>query len=189
MDNIKNQIKNFKPFNEQEEKDKEYLLKFIDSFDDTLTRENIFGHFCASAFVLNKERTKILLVDHNIFKGYIFPGGHVDGEKDFLKVALEEVEEETGVKAKPINNEIFSLWTCAVSRHIKNGKFIPSHIHLDVNFLCEADESEKLTIKPDENKNVIWADINEIGKSIKLVDFFQLEYEKFLQKLKVLNEN
>lgn len=185
MTNVKKLLENFNPSCEQEEKDKEYFLKFIDSFDDVLTRENIFGHLCSSAWVLNKERTKVLLVYHNIFGGYIFPGGHLDGETDCLSVALREVEEETGVIAKPISNEMFSLWTCAVDAHIKRGKFISSHIHLDIDFLCEADENQPLKIKPDENQNVIWADINEIGKSIKLVDMFVPVFENFKKKLEL----
>ena len=186
MKKLKQQIENFKPFSEQEEKDKEYFLKFIDTFDDVLTRENVFGHLCSSAWVLNKTRTKVLLVYHNIFGGYVFPGGHLDGETNCLSVALREVEEETGVKAKPISEEMFSLWTCAVSAHIKCGKFISSHIHLDIDFICEADENQPLKIKPDENQSVIWANIDEIGKTIKLVDFFVPVFENFKEKLKVM---
>lgn len=59
---IKEQIDKFIPFNEQEIEDKKYFLKFIDTFEDVLTRENIFGHLTASAFVVNKERTKMLVV-------------------------------------------------------------------------------------------------------------------------------
>ena len=59
MGKLKQQIEKFNPTCEQEERDKEYFLKFINSFDDVLTRENIFGHLCASAWVLNKETTKI----------------------------------------------------------------------------------------------------------------------------------
>ena len=183
MKKLKQQIENFKPTCEQEEKDKEYFLKFIENFDDVLTRENIFGHFSASAWVLNKEKTKVLLVYHNIMGGYIFPGGHVDGETDCLAVALREVEEETGVKAKPISQDIFSIWTGPVKAHIKRGKFVSTHTHLDVDFLLEADEKQPLKIKPDENQSVIWADINEIGKSIKLIDFFVPVFENFKTKL------
>ena len=53
--NLRKKIEEFIPFNEQEEKDKIQFLEFIDSFDDTLTRDNIFGYFTASAFVVNKE--------------------------------------------------------------------------------------------------------------------------------------
>ena len=58
--NLKEQIENYKPYNEQEEKDKEIILKYINTFDDVLTRNNEFAHFTASAWVVNKEKTKIL---------------------------------------------------------------------------------------------------------------------------------
>lgn len=58
---------------------------------------------------------------------------------------------------------------------------------LDIDFLLVADENQPLKIKPDENQNVIWADINEIGKSIKLVDFFVPIFENFKNKLFQLN--
>ena len=97
---LRQKIENYIPFNEQEEKDKEQFLKFIDTFDDVLTRDNIFGHFSASAFVVNKERNKMVVVYHIINDGWIYPGGHADGEDDFLSVAVREVEEETGLKDK-----------------------------------------------------------------------------------------
>ena len=37
----------------------EQFLKFMDTFDDVLTRDNIFGHFSASAFIVNKENLSI----------------------------------------------------------------------------------------------------------------------------------
>ena len=181
---FKNQIKNYIPFNEQEERDKEYMLKFIDSFDDVLTRNNIFGQFTASGFVVNKERTKLLLVYHNIYGGYIFPGGHMDGETDFLSVATREIEEETGIEAKLLSDNIFSIWVGPCKGHIKRGKYVSAHTHLDLAYLFEADETKELTIKPDENQSVVWANFNEIGKTIKLVDFFEPVYEKFIEKLK-----
>ena len=36
--NLKQQIQNYKPYNKQEEKDKEQMLKYIDTFTDVLTR-------------------------------------------------------------------------------------------------------------------------------------------------------
>ena len=43
--NLKEQIEKYKPFDEQEERDKEQFLRFINAFDDVLTRDNIFGTF------------------------------------------------------------------------------------------------------------------------------------------------
>ena len=42
---LKEQIENYNPCNEQEEKDKQVMLKYINNFDDVLTRDNEFGHF------------------------------------------------------------------------------------------------------------------------------------------------
>lgn len=106
---LKDQIKKYDPFNEQEEIDKQVMLEFIDSFEDVVTRENRFGHFTASAFVVNEDFSRTLLVHHNIFGGFIYPGGHADGEYDLLKVATREVSEETGLDVTPISSEIFAL--------------------------------------------------------------------------------
>ena len=61
MNELRERIVNYVPYDEQEESDKEYILKFIDTFDDVLTRKNIFGHFCSSAFVVNKNRSKVII--------------------------------------------------------------------------------------------------------------------------------
>lgn len=95
---IKEKIERYKTFDEQEARDKEYFLNFMSSFQDVLTRENVFGHFTSSAFVLNETGNKMLVVYHNINDGWIYPGGHADGESDLLSVAVREVLEETGVR-------------------------------------------------------------------------------------------
>ena len=92
---LKEQIEKYIPFNEQEQIDKEQFLEFINTFDDVLTRNNVFGHFTSSAFVVNKDRTKMVVVYHIINDGWIYPGGHADGIDDLLSVAVREVEEET----------------------------------------------------------------------------------------------
>ena len=107
--NLKEKIENYIAYDEQEERDKEQYLNFIDKFDDVLTRNNVLGHFSASAFVINKERTKMLVVYHIINDGWIYPGGHADGEEDLLSVAVREVKEETGLKAKVLDEYIYSI--------------------------------------------------------------------------------
>ena len=49
-----------------------------------------------------------------------------------------------------------------VNSHIKRGKFVLAHLHLDCCFLLEADEEEEVKIKEDENIGVKWFDIDEI---------------------------
>ena len=76
-------IENYVPFNEQEGRDKEQFLKFIDTYDDVLTRENIFGHFSASAFVVNKERTKMVVV-YQMMVGFIQVGMLMEKKISYL---------------------------------------------------------------------------------------------------------
>ncbi len=152
IENLKKQIENYKPYNEQEEKDKEIMLKYINNFDNILTRDNEFAHFTASAWVVNKERTKVLMIYHNIYKSWAWTGGHADGEEDLLNVAIREVKEETGVEnVTPILKDIFSLEIATVNGHVKRGKYVASHVHLNLTYFLEVDEGETLKIKEDEN--------------------------------------
>ncbi len=65
--NLRQEIENYIPFDEQEKKkkDKEQFLRFIDTFDDVLTRDNIFGHFSASAFLVNKKKQNDSCLSYN----------------------------------------------------------------------------------------------------------------------------
>lgn len=181
--NLKEQIENYIPFNEQEEKDKEQMLRFINTFDNVLTRDNIFGHFSASAFIVNKERTKTVVVYHLINDGWIYPGGHADGEEDLLSVAIREVEEETGLKAKVLDDNIFSIQVAPVKGHIKKGKYVSAHLHFDILYLMEADENEELTFREEESKGIKWIPFEEATNN-EVLDFIRPVNKKIIEKLK-----
>jgi len=165
LNDLKQNIEKFVPYNEQEEVDRKIILKYINDFDDVLTRQNEYGHFTSSAFVLNKERTKILTTHHNIYNSWTWVGGHSDGDSDLLHVAMKEAREETGIKTvAPILKYIYSLEIACVNGHEKRGHYVASHVHLNVTYLLEADENEKLSIKEDENSGVKWVFIDEFLK-------------------------
>ncbi len=182
--NFKEQIKNYIPFNEQEEKDKVQFLKFIDNYDDVLTRDNIFGHFSASAFIVNKERTKMVVVNHIINGGWMYPGGHVDGEKDFLAVAVREVKEETGLKVNILDENIFSIQSVPIKGHIKHGKYVCAHLHFDVIYLMEADDKLPLSYQKDESKGVKWILFDEATNET-MCNFIRPIHKKLIKKLNV----
>lgn len=182
---LKEQIEKYKPYNEQEEKDKETILKYINTFDDVLTRNNEFGHFTASSWVVNKERTKVLMIYHNIYKSWAWTGGHADGESNLLNVAIRELKEETGVKnVKVLKDDIFSLEMICVNGHIKRGKYVSSHVHLNLTYLLEVDENETLKVKEDENSGVKWIDIEDIEKVCNEKWIIENVYNKLNAKLK-----
>lgn len=163
--NLKEKIENYEAYNEQEEKDKQTMLKYLETFDDVLTRKNEFCHFTASSWAVNKDRTKILMVYHNIYKTWTWTGGHADGESNLLKTAIRELKEETGVQnIKVLKDDIYSLEILCVNGHIKNNKYVSSHLHLNLSYLLEVDDKEILQIKKDENSGVKWVRIEDIEK-------------------------
>lgn len=183
--NLKEQIENYKPYNEQEEKDKQTILQYMENFDDVLTRNNEFGHFTASSWVVNKERTKVLMIYHNIYQSWAWTGGHADGEADLLNVAIRELKEETGVTdVKVLSPDIFSLEIICVNGHVKRGKYVSSHVHLNVTYLLEVDEKEMLKIKEDENSGVKWIKIEEVEKVVNEKWVEENVYRKINEKLK-----
>ena len=106
---LRAQIEAFAPYNEQEEADRRQMLADMDCFSDLLTRENATAHFTASCWIVNPDRTKVLMAYHNLYQSWAWLGGHADGEADLLSVALREANEESGVLAAPVSPDIFSL--------------------------------------------------------------------------------
>ena len=124
---------------------------------DSFTRQNETAHFTASAWVVNPARNKVLMIYHNIYNSWSWTGGHADGETDLLAVALREVAEETGLQTlRPVSRELFSVEILTVDGHEKRGRYVPSHLHLNCTYLIEADDTEPLRVKPDENSGVRW---------------------------------
>ena len=179
-------IKNYIPFNEQERKDKNIILDCINTYENILTRENEPCHITSSGFIVNKRRDKVLMIHHNIYNSWGWTGGHADGDKDLLKVAIKEAMEETGVKnVYPVTNNICSIEILPVNSHIKKGKYVASHLHLSIAYILEANEEDELFVKEDENSGVKWILINEIDKYVNEEHMIGV-YNKLINKAKSL---
>ena len=162
------QIENYPPFNEQEEKDKALILGWIRNNENAFSRENTVAHITASAWVVNKDRSKVLMVYHNIYNSWSWMGGHADGETDLLSVAIREVKEEAGISnVRPVSEEIFSLESLTVDGHVKKGNYVSSHLHLNITYLLEADSEEQVSVKADENSGVMWFSPEELWRNLR----------------------
>lgn len=161
--NTKELLEEYKPISIQEEADKKYMLYMYDILGDKLFyRDSLSTHFSASCWITNKDHTKVLMNWHNIYKNWGWLGGHNDGDKDFLGVALKEAHEESGLcDIKVLKDTPVSIEILPVTYHIKNSKFVSSHTHMNLTYLFEADEKEELKIKPDENSGLKWVDLDE----------------------------
>lgn len=179
-----NQIEHYTPFNEQEETDKQLILNWIRNNTNAFSRENTVAHMTASAWVVNQDKSKILMVYHNIYNSWSWLGGHADGETDLLAVALREVKEEAGIShVCPVSEEIFSLESLTVDGHVKKGKYVSSHLHLNVTYLLEADFEEAVSIKADENSGVAWFSPEEALKKSTEPWFVEHVYSKLIEKM------
>ena len=178
------QIRSYQPMNEQEERDKEQILHCLETEKDIFTRENRLAHMTASAWIVNPERTKVLMAYHNIYHSWSWLGGHADGETDLLKVALKEAREESGIyHVKPVSEKIYSLEVLTVDGHVKRGEYVSSHLHLNVTYLLQAEETDVLHIKEDENSNVGWFSLEDAVAASTEPWFQEHIYRKLNEKL------
>lgn len=179
------EIENFKPFNEQEEKDKSEILRYISQADNVLVRDNKNAHITVSAWLLDETHKYVLMAYHNIYKSWAWLGGHADGNGDLKEVILKEVEEESGLSnVRFIKDDIFSLEILTVSGHEKKGEYVSSHLHLNITYLLEADKAENIRIKEDENSKIGWIDLNKINEYSTEAWFIERIYNKLNSKVK-----
>lgn len=179
---VKERLEQYRPYNEQERKDKDVILQCMNLYENVFYRDNLIVHFTSSSWIMNPCRTKVIMVHHNIMDRWVWPGGHADGNENLLQVAVKEAKEETGLKnLKVVSDDIFSIDVLPVASHVKHGMYVNSHLHLNVSYLFEASESEKLEIKVDENSAVKWIERERLPKLVKQMEDFKL-YQKVNEK-------
>lgn len=179
---LRDDILAFRPYNEQEETEKRLMLQYMDTFPDLLTRENEMAHFTASCWIVNPARTHALMAFHNLYQSWAWLGGHADGEEDLLRVALREANEESGiVGARPLRNDIFSLEILGVDGHVKRGRYVATHLHLNCTYLLEADDRLPIRVKADENSAVRWILFADVEAEVREPEM-RVVYRKLMDK-------
>ena len=180
-------IRAYRPADEQEEADQRMMLEYARLFPETiLTRENGIAHFTSSGFVVNADASRVLMAHHNIYRVWAWAGGHADGESDLLSVALREAREETGVThLLPLSADIMSLDILPVWGHVKRGRYVTAHQHLNVSYLLVADEMDSLSVREGENTGVAWLPADRL---LEYTNEWQMDgvYTKLLRRARKL---
>ena len=130
------------------------FIALLDDAEDPFRRERLAGHFTASAWLVDRGGTRVLLTHHRKLDRWLQLGGHADGERDFARVALMEAEEESGLTGLSVEPAIFDLDAHEIPEH----KGVPAHIHYDVRFVVRAGEGEAFVVS-DESHALAWREI------------------------------
>jgi 8-oxo-dGTP pyrophosphatase MutT (NUDIX family) len=139
------------PFPEEMES-KARMLDFINTYENCFERSLTLGHMTASAWLLNKNGSKALLMHHAKLNCWLQLGGHADGESDLLTVALKEAREESGLSAiKAISPAIFDIDIHLIPETPEE----KTHYHYDVRFLLQVETDEEPQ-KNHESKELLW---------------------------------
>ena len=181
---LEEELERYRPWNEQEDRDRAELLRRLRSGENLYTRDNASGHLTASAWVVSPDRRQVLMAYHNLYNAWSWLGGHADGDRNLLAVAIREVQEESGLETvRPVLPDIYSLEILTVDGHEKRGVYVSSHLHLNVTYLLEADPADPVRCKPDENSRVGWFGLEEAVAASSEPWFRERVYQKLNAKL------
>ena len=176
-------IVRFQPGDAREAQEQRMILEMIDRLGDAiLTRESEIAHMTASSIIVSPDRRRTLMAFHRIYNSWAWTGGHADGESDFEAVARREAREETGISGLTrLGGGIASLEILPVWAHVKRGKPVGSHLHLNVSYLFEADDSLPLSVREDENSAVGWIAVDRLCESVSEPPMLPV-YERLLRR-------
>ena len=147
---------NYLPSAEETEFKKKFI-NFVEENINCFERSLDIGHVTASSWLLNKDKSKALLMHHAKLNQWFQLGGHCDGDPDVLAVALKEAHEESGLtQIKPISKNIFDIDIHQIPANSKD----KAHYHYDVRFLLQSMGSEELIINR-ESKELRWIEKNK----------------------------
>ncbi|MBN1281530.1 MAG: hypothetical protein JW985_01000 [Alphaproteobacteria bacterium] len=145
------------PFDDLERTDIEKFRKFVSEYNG-----NIFDRtpgqptITASAFVVNPNFTKTLIMHHKIHGFYKQFGGHADGNPNLASVATAELFEESGTKGQIVQTDPIDIIRWNFPERTKNDIFYPAHDCFDIAFLFIVNELEKLKINKNEVIDTKW---------------------------------
>ena len=151
-------LEHCRPWNEQEEQDLAELLRRLRSGEELYSRDNAAAHLTASAWVVNPQRTRTLMVYHRLYDSWSWAGGHADGEEDLLAVALREVREETGLSGI----KLLDGFRESVEYSPKPG------VKKQVVYFLGTTQQEKLVRQEEEISEIMWA---PLSRAADLVSF------------------
>lgn len=134
------------------------FIEFVNSHDDCFERTLSVGHVTGSAWIVDVSGAKTLLVHHRKLNKWVQPGGHCDGNSDVLSVALQEAQEETGLRGlRLVDDAIFDL-----DIHLIPARGADlAHFHYDVRYAFQARHDQAPAVSR-ESLALAWVHLEQL---------------------------
>lgn len=179
----------------------EQFIRFLCSGEDVFERWHADGHCTGSAWLVNADGQRVLLMHHRKLNRWLQPGGHADGDTDLARVALREAEEETGVPGLRVEGGIFDIDRHRIARyapvaHPGESAASPAsapgepgpvraaeaeHWHYDVRYVVRAGADEHFT-RNVESRALAWRPVQDVADDDTLDDSLRRMARKWLAR-------
>jgi 8-oxo-dGTP pyrophosphatase MutT (NUDIX family) len=127
------------------------LRRQIKEGDDIHSRRTFPGHITTSAFILDREGRRTLLIHHRSLARWLQPGGHYEMPETLMASAVREAVEETGMRGLMIDPwHLASGLPIDIDSHripARLDRDEPEHWHHDIRYIVRAKEGSP--IQPD----------------------------------------
>lgn len=141
--------------------EEQFVTRFLELLESArcFHRDHLPGHITGSAWIIDEDRSHVLLVHHAKLNKWLQPGGHADGDENVLRVATREAEEETGLaNLELLTADIFDLDIHPIPAR----NDFPEHLHYDVRFAFIASRQTKLVVSH-ESHDAQWIRMENVG--------------------------
>lgn|SRR5574344_826440 len=121
-------------------------------------------HFCASAYIINPDDKKILLVKHKKFNRWVQPGGHIEDNETPEETALRETYEETGIKIKLLGERFPREDDFIRPLGIQKNRGSNGDVHIDITYpaIPVNLEEVKTHLNKQESTDIKWFSRSEL---------------------------
>lgn len=139
----------------------ERFREFISGETDCFKRSLEVGHITGSAWLVNGEKSHVLLTHHRKLNRWLQLGGHADGDSDVLNVATKEGQEESGINdIVVLDEEIFDIDVHLIPARGD----VAEHYHYDIRFTFTVGTSGNDNyIVSEESHDLAWIKISEMS--------------------------
>jgi len=134
------------------------FVAFVEYEPRCFERDCWRGHVTGSAWLVDPERSAVLLTHHRKLNIWVQLGGHSDGDPDTLAVARREAEEESGLTLSLLDPCIYDIDI----HEIPARKSEPAHYHFDVRFAFVAASSDFVVSA--ESMALAWVEISRMAE-------------------------